>query len=154
MIQTQTRREVTIRFDCIEQPNRRIMEVIEAARQLGEALMQDERAKRLQLAKAANDADTVLQGMIGEFNLKKLNYQNLLQQENVDREKVSKVEGELKELYTKIMENDTMKAFENAKKEMDELIGHINSIIQVSVSGEVSAEGGCSGQCSGCAGCH
>lgn len=130
------------------------MEVIEAARQLGEALMQDERAKRLQLAKAANDADTVLQGMIGEFNLKKLNYQNLLQQESVDREKVSKVEGELKELYTKIMENDTMKAFENAKKEMDELIGHINSIIQVSVSGEVSAEGGCSGQCSGCAGCH
>lgn len=131
------------------------MGVIEKAQELGQALMEDERCKRLQLAKAANDNDAELQGLIGEFNLKKLQLNNEFnkKKEEQSKEKLTQVENELKEIYRKIMASKTMIEFTESKKDMDELIGHINSIIQLSVTGEVGGDS-CGGECSSCKGCH
>jgi cell fate (sporulation/competence/biofilm development) regulator YlbF (YheA/YmcA/DUF963 family) len=131
------------------------MEVIEKAKELGLAIMEDARCKRLQTAKAANDADSELQGMIGEFNLKKMQLNNEFnkEQNQQSKERLAQIEKEIKEVYTKIMSNKAMLEFTEAKKDMDEMMGHINSIIQVSISGEVD-DGGCGGNCSSCAGCH
>ena len=128
------------------------MDVIEKAKQLGEAIMQDDRCKRLQLARAANDADPALQKMIGEFNLRKMRLSNELHREN-GGEKAKEYEESLKEIYAQIMQTPQMQEFEAAKKDMDELISHINSIIQVSVTGEAESSG-CAGNCEGCRGCH
>lgn len=130
------------------------MDIIEKARELGQALMDDERCKRLQTAKAANDSDAKLQEFIGEFNLKKLQLNNEFNKapEQQSKEKIAKTEQELKDVYNTIMKMPTMVEFTAAKKDMDELIGHINSIIQMSVTGEVG--GSCSGDCASCGGCH
>lgn len=132
------------------------MEVIEIARELGQALSEDKRCKRIQAAKAANDNDAELQELIGEFNLKKIQLNNEFNKdpEQQSKEKMSKIEQELKDVYSKIMGTPGMVEFTEAKKDMDELIGHINSIIQMSVSGEVDQGGNCAGNCSSCAGCH
>lgn len=132
------------------------MEVIEKARELGEVIMDDARCKRLQAARAANDADTGLQDLIGEFNLKKLSLNNEFNKkpEEQSKEKMAQTEKEMKEIYGKIMANKTMAEYAEAKKDMDELVGHINSIIQMSISGEVDSGEGCSGNCSSCGGCH
>ncbi|MGN0700049.1 MAG: YlbF family regulator, partial [Oscillospiraceae bacterium] len=45
------------------------MNVIEVTRQLGLAIQSDERYLEYVKAKEANDADTALQDLIGEFNL-------------------------------------------------------------------------------------
>lgn len=131
------------------------MGVIEKARELGEAIMDDERCKRLQTAKAANDADPVLQDLIGDFNLKKLQLGNELKKEpeTQSKEKIEQFQKELKEIYGKIMSTESMKEFAAAKKDMDELVGHVNSIIQMSITGEVTG-GDCGGNCSSCGGCH
>jgi hypothetical protein len=34
------------------------------------------------------------------------------------------------------------------------MLGHINGIIQLAISGEVDSADGCSGSCGGCSGCH
>lgn len=133
------------------------MEVIEKARELGLAIMEDERCKRLQTAKVANDSDTELQGVIGEFNLKKLQLNNEFNKdpEQQSKEKLTQIENELKEVYGKAMSNKSMAEYTQAKKDMDELVAQINSIIQMSISGEVSEDDGCSGNCSSCGGgCH
>jgi cell fate (sporulation/competence/biofilm development) regulator YlbF (YheA/YmcA/DUF963 family) len=132
-----------------------IVEVIEKARELGLAIMEDERCKRFQAAKTANDSDAELQSMIGEFNLKKLQLNNEFNKdpEQQSKEKLTQIEGELKRIYGKVMSNKSMAEFTQAKKDMDELVGHINSIIQMSITGEVS-EDGCEGNCASCAGCH
>jgi cell fate (sporulation/competence/biofilm development) regulator YlbF (YheA/YmcA/DUF963 family) len=131
------------------------MEVIEKARELGLAIMEDERCKRLQTAKAANDSDMELQKIIGEFNLKRLQLDNEFNKppEQQSKEKMEQTENELKEIYAAAMSNKSMAEYTEAKKDMDELVGHINSIIQMSVSGETN-EGGCTGECSSCGGCH
>lgn len=133
------------------------MGVIEKARELGQEIMEDARCKRLQAAKAANDADAALQEMIGAFNLKKLQMNNEFNkpEQEQSKERMTQCEGELKELYAKVMENESMVEFAAAKKDMDELVGHINDIIQMSISGEVDSDGGsCGGDCTGCHGCH
>lgn len=130
------------------------MDVIEKARELGKMLMEDERCKRMQVAKAANNEDRELQAMIGEFNLLRIQLNNELSKNPPDKEKCKKYELSMKELYPKIMANKSMAEYNEAKKAVDELVGHINSIVQLSISGEVDSDTGCSGQCAGCAGCH
>jgi len=131
------------------------MGVIEKARELGEALLADERCIRLQNAKAANDADTELQNLIGEFNLKKFQLNNEFNKkpEEQSKEKIEQYQKELKDIYGKIMATEGMKEYAAAKKDVDELLSHINSIIQMSITGEVDG-GGCGGNCSACGGCH
>lgn len=129
------------------------MDIIEKARELGELLKEDDRCKRLQAAKAANDLDTSLQKLIGEFNLKRLALDNELQSEHIDRDKAKALETELRQLYAQVMANPAMAEYTEAKQAVDELTGHINSIIQSSITGEPEAQG-CSGGCEGCAGCH
>lgn len=131
------------------------MGVIEKARELGEALLADERCIRLQNAKAANDADPELQNLIGEFNLKKFQLNNEFNKkpEEQSKEKIEQYQNELKDIYGKVMNTEGMKEYAAAKKDVDELVSHINSIIQMSIMGEV--DGGCGGNCSACGGgCH
>lgn len=129
------------------------MGVIEKAQELGETLMADERCKKYQAAKAAYDSDAALQQLIGEFNLKKMQLNKELEKDSggQDGEKVNALQDNLKDIYAKVMENKSMKAFYDAKKAVDELLEHINSIIQISVTGEAS---GCGGDCGSCHGCH
>lgn len=131
------------------------MDVLEKARELAQAIAEDERCKRLQAAKTANDSDKELQDIIGEFNLKKLQLNNEFNKPagEQSKEKMTKLENELKEIYSKAMANKSMAEYSKAKTAMDELLSHINGIIQMSVTGEVS-EGGCTGDCSSCGGCH
>lgn len=132
------------------------MEIIEKARELADLLREDKRCLRLQAAKAANDLDTELQSLIGEFNLKKIALQNELDKTAIDRDKARGFEKEMREVYAKIMAKPSMKEYEEAKREVDTLVGHINSIVQAGVSGEPEATdpAGCSGNCAGCPGCH
>lgn len=131
------------------------MDVIEKAKELGIALMEDERVKRYQTAKATNDADKELQDLIGEFNLKKLQLNNEFnkQPEDQSKEKIKEFDTQLREVYAKIMATAPMAEFTEAKKDVDELMEHINSILSLSVTGE-AAGGSCAGDCSSCGGCH
>jgi cell fate (sporulation/competence/biofilm development) regulator YlbF (YheA/YmcA/DUF963 family) len=131
-----------------------LMDVIEKAKELGVAITQDPRCVRLQVAKAANEADMELQKMIGEFNLKKIMLNAEYKKTPPDDARLKAFEEELRGIYGRILENDRMAEFNAAKKGMDEMLSHINGIIQVAISGEIDTPAGCSGSCEGCAGCH
>ena len=129
-------------------------DVIEKARELAESIQQDPRCHRMQVARAANDADPALQHLIGEFNLKKLALSRQYKTAPDDKEKIGALEDEIRTLYAKIMEDPGMKEYAAAKEAMDELNAQINAIIQLAVTGEVPEGGSCSGNCEGCAGCR
>ncbi|MDR3644496.1 MAG: YlbF family regulator [Clostridia bacterium] len=133
------------------------MDVIEKARELGELLREDPRCRRMQAAKAANDLDAELQKLIGEFSAKKAALSDELGSGHIDREKSRQYEREMRELYAQLMNKPSMAEYNEAHKAVDELVGHINSIVQASISGEPepeSSQGGCgAGGCEGCAGC-
>ena len=58
-----------------------------------------------------------------------------------------------------MMENESMKAYNEAKQEMEAVMAWVNAIITTAVNGgdPMTVEqptGGCSGSCSSCSGCH
>jgi cell fate (sporulation/competence/biofilm development) regulator YlbF (YheA/YmcA/DUF963 family) len=129
------------------------MDVIEKAKELGETLMNDEKVKRLQIVMVENDNDFELQKLIGEFNLKRISLNEETKKDDKNIEKIKVLEQEIKTLYQQVMENKSMAEYNKAKAEVDDIVSHINSIIQVSITGEAPDES-CSGGCDGCGGCH
>lgn len=133
--------------------------LIEMAKEMGEAIQMDQRFIRTQMAQAAADEDEALQGLIGEFNLKRLAVNNEYSKEDKDDAKIRELDMELREIYSRLMENENMKAYQTAKAELDEVLNRINRILTLSAQGEDPQKAdvelsGCSGNCSSCAGCH
>ena len=93
--------------------------ILEMAKDLAYAIQQDERYIRTQMAQAAADEDEELQGMIGEFNLKRIaiNNETTKDEGTRDGEKLKALDGELREVYARIMQNPNMAAYNAAKTE-------------------------------------
>ena len=134
-------------------------QLIEMAKEMGEAIQMDERFIRTQMAQAAADEDEDLQGMIGEFNLKRQAINNEYSKDEQDGEKLREMEHELRAVYAQLMENEHMKVYQEAKSELDQVMSRINRILTLSAQGENPYEAdvdpsGCSGNCGTCGGCH
>ena len=108
------------------------MDVIAKARELGALLQQDERYTKLMEA----------------------------QKEDKNEQKLEAYDKEFGEIYTQIMANPNMQAYETARAEIDKLMQYINAIFALCLQGEDPAtceppqEHNCGGECSSCSGCH
>jgi len=125
---------------------------------LAKKLQQDDRVIYLEQAKKMNDMDQELQELIGKFNLVQFNYRTESVKEDRDEAKLEQLNSELIDLYGQIMENDSMKEYNECKTEVDRLTQHIQAIITSALNGGDPMivelpEGGCSGSCSTCSGC-
>lgn len=136
------------------------MDVIKAARELGKAIQNDERYKGYVEAKNENDKDEALQQLIGEFNLKRENLQLEMNksQDNINNDKVQKLNKELQECYEKVMGNAHMANFAIMKNALDNLLQEVQGIISLCCEGEdpdtCEVKHSCTSDCSTCGGCH
>ncbi len=136
------------------------MDIIEAARNMGAAIQRDERYIKYNEARKANDADEELQKLIGEFNLARMTVDNEFQKEESERdgEKIKEFNVQIRQIYGKIMCNETMMAFNKAKADFEAVMQRANAIIEMSADGEDPATcepaSGCTGSCATCGGCH
>ncbi|MBQ6815608.1 MAG: YlbF family regulator [Clostridia bacterium] len=135
------------------------MTVIEAARKLGAAIQADEAYIKYNEAVKKNDENEELQVKISEFNIKRMNLDNELAKEDSEKneEKIKAYNDELRALYDEIIKNPLMVEFNNAKAGMDKLLSDVNSIIMMCAQGkdpETCDVSSCTGNCSGCSGCH
>lgn len=138
------------------------MDVIAKARELGAALQQDERYTKLMEAQKANEADTALNELIAKIQLVKMSFQHEAAKEDKNEQKLEAYDKEFGEIYTQIMANPNMQAYEAARGEIDKLMQYINSIFALCLQGEDPAtcephtehDHSCGGECSSCGGCH
>ena len=133
------------------------MDVITLARELGRAIQQEESYKKLHEVQAQADADTELQSLIGEFNLKRMNINQEASKKDRDQDKLNALNKEMREVYSKIMSNEHMIAYNEAKEGFDKVANRVQAIVQQSIDGvdpEVADyTESCSGSCSTCGGC-
>ena len=134
------------------------MELISLARQMGHAIQNEKEYKDFQTAKVAADNDKELQDLIGEFNLKRMAINNEACKEDRDEDKLRELNTEMRDLYTKIMSNENMTAYNNAKTALDTVIQRVLAIITQSAEGEdpdtTDFSQSCTHDCSTCGGCH
>ena len=142
------------------------MDIIELTRKLCVELQKDEAYIAYASAKKANDEDKKLQDDIAKFNLVRMQLDQALSldngEENIDKEstkeKIGKLNAELRDVYSQIMSNESMVNYNVAKTKLDTLVNKMNAIITLSIEGEdpmtCEISEGCSGSCSSCSGCN
>lgn len=134
------------------------MNIIEKARELGKLIQQEETYVELHAAQTKADADMELQRLIGEFNLKRMAINNEASKKDRDQDKLSKLNTEMREVYSQIMSNENMIAYNEAKDKFDVIANRVLAIVQQSAEGadpETAdySQSDCSGNCSSCGGC-
>lgn len=134
------------------------MDIIELSREIGRQLQKDEKYIALGIAKQTSDEDEVLQKLIGDFNLKRLAINNEASKPDRSDEKLQSLNKELREIYSQIIQNENMIAYNNAKNEFDTLVQRVLAIISQSAEGDdpetTDYSPSCTGSCSTCSGCH
>ena len=135
------------------------MNIIELTRDLGRALQNDERYIAMMAARQQSDEDEALQEAIGEFNLKRMAISNEAQKEDRNDETLQRLNEEFRAVYQKIMENEHMLRYNDAKNEFDALLQRITGILSMCAEGEDPETcdydaASCGGNCASCAGCH
>ena len=138
------------------------MDIITMARELGKLIQQDERYKRIDAAKKANDEDEKLQELIAKYkrtnsDVRKL-YEKVVIQMNDTHPTVAVPELMHLLIDQEVMANPNMAEFNAAKAEVDGMMNFISTILYGSVNGEdpdtIEMQASCGGNCSGCSGCH
>ncbi|MBQ8538030.1 MAG: YlbF family regulator [Ruminococcus sp.] len=134
------------------------MDLIALARQMGHAIQDEKAYKDLRTAQTAADNDKELQDLIGEFNLKRMAINNEACKEERDEEKLRSLNEEMRASYTKIMQNENMIAYNDAKTALDTVMQRVMAIITQSAEGEdpdtTDFSPSCTHDCSTCGGCH
>ena len=126
------------------------------ARELGKALQQEDTYIKWQEAQRVADADSELQNLIGEFNLKRMIINDEASKKDRDQDKLNQANKEMREVYSKIMSNDNMIAYNDAKSAFDAVFNRVQAILQQSAQGadpDTADAVDCTGSCSTCGGC-
>ena len=130
------------------------MDCIDLFKRAAVALQTDSRYLVLDQTRKANDKDEELQNLIGEFNLARMDADD-----ERSRNPFAELNEKVNSLYGQIMGNEGMVAYNEAKRDCENLVNYIDAIINTAMNGgdpmtvqEPSAS--CTGSCSTCGGCH
>lgn len=131
------------------------MSLEKLTRELGKAIQQDERYSALQKAIEANEKDTALNELMSKIQLIQVSAQHEASKENPDEGKMQAYNEEFRGVYTEIMMNPNMQAYEKARQDMDELMNFLTGILAMCVNGDDPdtcdpTAHQCGGDCSGC----
>lgn len=129
------------------------MDCIDLFKRAAMALQTDPRYVILDQARKANDKDEELQNLIGEFNLARMDLNNEIGKNERDDARIAELNEKVNSLYGQIMGNEGMVAYNEAKRECENLVNYIDAIINTAMNGgdpmtvqEPSAS--CTGSCS------
>lgn len=135
------------------------MDCIELFKRAAMALQTDPRYLALEQARRMSDSDEELQNMIGEFNLARMDLNNEIGKDDRNDARIAELNDKVNDLYSQIMNDENMLAYNEAKRDCEALVNYIDAIINTAMNGgdpmTVSEpSGSCTGSCSTCGGCH
>ena len=135
-----------------------MQDVIKLTRELGHAIQNEDFYKELNAAKEKADADETLQALIALFNTKRVAINNEACKTDRDEAALKTLNEDMRTVYSQIMSNENMIAYNNAKQTFDAALQRIVAIITQSAEGEdpdtTDYDASCTHDCSTCGGCH
>ena len=135
------------------------MDCIDLFKKAAAAMQTDPRYLELDAARRENDMDEEPQNLIGEFNLARLDLNNEASKMESDAARIEELNKRVNDLYSQIMASEGMVRYNTAKAECEAMVSYIDAIINTAMNGGdpmtvKQPEGGCTGSCSTCGGCH
>ncbi len=128
------------------------MEIMELAAELGKALKEDTRLKRLEEAKEAYTSDVELQKKLLEYEVQQKALQGEITKEERDTAFIDIIQNRIDQLYKEITENPAFITLNEVQAEVNELMNSVNATITANITGEEPSS--CTHNCATCGGCH
>ena len=129
--------------------------VFEKTRELGEALQESPVYLRMKEAEAKAMQNMQAAEMMAQYLEKRSQIQEMMEVENPDPGAMQRLSNEMDEIQEKLQLIDDIAELTAARGEFNALIGQINQVLQFIVTGRMTEEeGGCTGSCNSCSGCH
>ena len=129
--------------------------VNECARALGEAIVASEEYKNMQVTEQAAMSDPAVAELMARYMELKNALGDAMCQPDADADVITRYSQEMDEVQQQLTAMPAVDAMTNARQRFSELMNQVNHILEFMLTGELpQSSGGCSGNCSGCSGCH
>ena len=129
--------------------------IFEKTRELGQALLESDVYKKMKEAEEKAMQNMEAAEMMALYLEKRSQIQEMMEVENPDPGAMKRLSDEMDEVQQKLQMVDDIVALTTARAEFNGLIGQINQVLQFIVTGRMTdEEGGCTGSCDSCSGCH
>ena len=126
------------------------MDYVEAASALGEAIRESAEFQAWQSAELAMLQDEKAQTLMSEFKDLQMKLVHA-SRDDMDKDEREKIRDVLMDKQKELNEYEVTKNYFDGKKGFETMMRTVNDIIQHFLAGD---NGGCSGSCSTCSGCH
>ncbi|MCD8090658.1 MAG: YlbF family regulator [Clostridiales bacterium] len=124
-------------------------EAFNKARELGEIMLSSPLSARLEAARAAFDNDMEARETLFTYNEKHRRVEELMSNDT-SGEDFKAANEELREAMEKLQKDKVIEELINCESRFNNYVTQVLNIIKATVLGEDS----CTGDCSGCSGCH
>ena len=128
--------------------------VTECAKALGEAIVASEEYKNMQITEKAAMSDPAVAEAMGGYLELKNRIDSVMSQADADPEEISRYGREMDELQQQLNAMPAVDAMTTSRQKFSELMNQVNRVLEFIITGEVAQEGGCTGNCGSCGGCH
>ena len=128
--------------------------VTDCARALGEAIVASEEYKNMQVTEQAAMSDPTVAELMARYMELKQALGDAMCQPDADPEVISRYGQEMDEVQQQLTAMPAVDAMTSARQQFSELMNQVNHVLEFIITGELPQSGGCSGNCSGCSGCH
>jgi cell fate (sporulation/competence/biofilm development) regulator YlbF (YheA/YmcA/DUF963 family) len=130
------------------------MEIMQMAQAVGLRIKESPEGQAYYQAKAAYEGCIEINNALMEYQLQ----QDLIARQEdesgdpMTEQMLARVNDRINELYEYIINHEAYKNYEKAEKDLNALIGKVNTTILAQITGKIPSE--CSHDCSSCGGCH
>lgn len=127
--------------------------VQECARALGEAIIASEEYKNMQIAEKEAMSDPAATEAMTRFMELRSAMNEAMTQPEPDAQLIASYGKEMDEIQSALNSMPSIDAMTTSRQQFSAMMNQVNKILEFIIAGEVE-QGGCSGNCSGCHGCH
>ena len=128
--------------------------VTDCARALGEAIVASEEYKNMQITESAAMSDPAVADAMARYMEVKNTLGEVMCQPDADANLIAQYGQKLDEIQQTLNAMPAVDAMTTARHHFSEMMNQVNSVLEFIITGELPQQGGCSGNCSGCSGCH
>jgi len=131
--------------------------VFEKTRELGDALMQSEEYLAMKAAEDTAMANAEAAELMSRYLEHKTQLEETLHSGNPDPEVISAHGAAMEDIQRRFQNVPDIAAMNAARENFDSLINQVNQVLRFIITGEMDnpdEQGGCTGSCATCPGCH
>ncbi len=131
-------------------------EILELAQKLGQAIADSDEVKTFHEMEKIFYGDEEAQNVMNTYEEERAAMTVKAKEGGMTAENLQLFQTEMKKSMDKLMANATVREYLEAKSNFNDIVKKVNAIISFCIQGEeeLAADGGCSGNCSSCGGCH